>query len=513
MALTVEPTTPFNMGAAPQDQIFHSTWSGGQHVAVLYLFAPSTMMEQVRRPHLYNFAGPAAVAIQDTMNEYIKEGKQPLFDVARNQILSNALCPSNSGTLLPMRQLSEFWMFLLLLDNVTPRTVGGGLSGSNRLVYMGYCSEEPVNTIGLRATPNPHCHLHVTHRTQFAINESIAPYGSRNSVMPVVNADVLNGQFYSQLSNDNNLFLLHPKDLILNSVTSGDMSYQAGTGLHAASLPHAKQYASDMRSPNVHMNCILTALQHTVRNQVSASIMMPSVDRLLMPVHDLNATSLSFAEALGVDTPNHILGVDSSRPFSIAELQMTYPNIEIIPYKAPSSIVGTPIDPTTSSPITIISSYLSDTLPSMMTNLGIGAVVFRYSSVRLHHEAIFLNNEPEVEVQYIEPFIPELDQATARRWEMFLALMQRDVFPRIIAMFGDFQIIVNCSANAANYIQVQLLGRGTYCNPDEYFITHNPVGGLSTPLAGDSTHLTHNFQELQVMLSTVVPDAPFNVSM
>ena len=86
MALTIEPTTPFNMGAAPQNQVLHNNWLGDQRIAVLYVFAPSMLMDQVRRPHVYSFTGEVMPVIQDAMGDFLKGNSQSIMDVAKSAL-------------------------------------------------------------------------------------------------------------------------------------------------------------------------------------------------------------------------------------------------------------------------------------------------------------------------------------------------------------------------------------------------------------------------------------------
>ena len=464
---------------------------GGLKISI-YLIAPKNIQDQYRRSLLYSFGGEFQTALQDNMNKaftgvYSKaDTRMPGVAAA-----SAAVLPSAQGQRIGLNRFSDLWTFIMIVDSdnqFTPYGDAGSLP--SRMLYSGWCHDEPVNRSFGSPTFNPECVLVTAHHTTLSINRSISSFGGSGRIYTQGDYDYLDPFVASQLQVDGSpLYQLTP-DAVCGSLIPDNAS---GGGFQMTSAPITARSSSlelptDLNAPLVHLGCVVNGAVDTVKTQMRQDEFIQA---------DQSSQFLNTMQGmcrLGANLTGKF--VDPSKPFKLGDVMANYDKVLtlIVCDQPRDSQYELSASQGNISKRNVMTSVVTDSIPPILAELGIGDVSFRYASYQPNTSPGnfgMVNRDRGVfYLMSISTLYAGADQATLNTlWDYFQMYLRELVFPIILQNAGDFDLTVHCSMAGSCLVDLQLLDE----LPEQGLIeTNNLLGGINSPLVGTQQELQHN---------------------
>ena len=212
---------------------------------VLYLMSPRRFHPQLRTSLIYTFDDRFLNRAEDVMARGSQDHTGPyiedlLYSGQGNQVIKPY---ADVGDLIRMDQLSDYWTFLLIVDNDTVAPVASYDSpllqnqealvsspfADNRVIYYGFCMGEAVAPLSLQMpepTINWQVRVGIMHKTFVTKHESYGPMGRtpvRHDV--VANQDFVHPDLANTIATSPDLYRLTPDQLF-----NGFESFRTGDG-------------------------------------------------------------------------------------------------------------------------------------------------------------------------------------------------------------------------------------------------------------------------------------------
>ncbi len=309
-------------------------FSDRKQVARLFLFSPRNIINVCKRPHIYNFNMEFINDLENNIDELGNLGVSgnivgmSFMNKYRSSL--DAVTPSANGILMQTKYLSDYWTFILQIDNDQFRNqngenVFGGPILTNRYIYSGFCTDEPRSKITGRI--NPKCFLRITHVTSLANENRFRPSGGTVKKM-IVSSDVdfIPPVTTMQLNNNANYYI-SPQAVNQSCVMSETDSDVFISGNKNLASYNDKPIPSStvFNSPKHHLQTIVNAFMSSYdeRNAESVVANSMSTDRFGFG-SDINVFKTNIANKLNVGYTDDLLSIDPSKLYSIAELKENY---------------------------------------------------------------------------------------------------------------------------------------------------------------------------------------------
>lgn len=479
--------------------------------AVLWIFSPKYIPDMCRRSYSYHF-GPE---FENACNDKITNTRMSFnrtMDVD-SQVLAKSITPSSTGTRVALDQLSGRYTFLLQVED---KPMGNAFiaSISYTNLYSGYIEGEPLShgfVMGSAnsVNPNPDATFIVTHSTDLSVDEITDANGSSFSsatnetdFIPVLPAVQLTAD-----KNNNDVSDLRPDTLVAkmpSSTCEPDVTLAAPSRLiDNLSDPNTTSIAvnTDLNNPISHINFIASTLNDaasiTMANQNSFSglgIQALGDDMLT------NSFVTSLSSKSRYTTPRRG-SIDPGRPFTFKELTEKYPDLNVLDVTQPSQSAIQFADPFSPTPQNVLTTVLSNCLPSLLSKYSIADLAFNYASFRDDDELIRSGIHGRVEFTNMVPLY-NMDSVTyANNLRALKITLARDIMPLLLNQgCGDIYCLAECSLGGETHINLQMMD---YNNNDSGITeVSNRLGGFYSPMIGSATEAVNN----QVQLSNLVTD-------
>lgn len=478
---------------------------------VLYLFSRKTLPQQYRRPYLLSFGGSFDRAVSDKLAQANTVGSWRYSDMFMrdNAIALGSILPDTSATPINTTPFQESWTFMLIIDHTASSSPWESTVGSTpyRDIYTGFIQDEPIKRdfMGVSANPNPHAIFVTTHYTKLACQMVMMSAGMSEHVEVQADKDLLPGETIQMIQTQPNstVYDLRPETLS-KSVTSDPYGGDAYS-IHASPVVSGEQ-----NKPSIAVDTSLNSPVHYLANVVSgiataAKYMSgPFSQQQEMDVFGGTDVAMStLSSQLSHGMINTIGIMDPALPFQMQELINQYPMIKIQTINQP---VNTPLDLYDNGgndQKAIMTSLISNALPSLLVQYKMMDISFVYSSTQ-HDETEPPGIMGLMGVQSVTFLCGMSEEQQQSNIMFFKKFFRTDIANIITNLCGNFYVTVKCSVSGSTLVNLQLLD--FHNTVSGYTEQSNALGGINTPIAGSNVVATANTTQLYNTVRSTIGD-------
>lgn len=468
----------------------------------LYLFKPQIIQDFTRRSHVYKFSD-SNMSMQLFDNVTGALNGMPQTNITTLMLPSteakSAVLPSATGDFVTLSKLSEYWKFLLIIDNeagVTPMdTMMSSRIPTRTMCFGMVVGDEPVSSMFGKHNLNPFALYTIQHFTKLAMNQAHGFNGTYIG-MDVINDYNIVHPDIAETCNANMSTLFDNRPHALSSSVIADPTMQGSFSNRPVAISGKKPLVVDteLSSPTHHLGTVVRGMVDSMTSVVGAnnySLNYGSASDVIMDTFSsLTASGTVAPYFAGIDPTDTLTGSDlMSRYGDAMEVVVVNQN------STPSYDLSGDVAPTKRN---VFTSVISGAMPFLMVTCGLSDISFRYnSSVRdplTATKGIFT-------VQNIASINGSTDNNYLQRsWSSFEGYIRNTVFPIIQTNCGEFDLTVYSSVGGISLVDLKLLDE----MPEGGFIeTNNMLGGLNSQLIGDMGVVNSNSSELYSTLTNI----------
>jgi len=455
--------------------------------ATLILNTPRRIHKDTRvRPILYNFGEDLIEDVSKRIDASVhRKGEEGIDNNLTESMLSAAI-PSAEGNKIRTDVLSDSFTFVLTVDQ--PRRVGVTKRAIASGIVIGVPFDPSVGQ-GRIPTIDMMCVLKIEHCTFINIETKFD--GRRNKkTLKVRDAHAIDMQL-DQFS-DSPSFLLNNNSLRKANLYSEDAIIRRNSKGSIAALDKTVLLETLEGEPK----SFFKEMGHTLASAASSQLFDEMVDSPLFETPIYVDPARGFINTFDSHTVSNGYYVkinkciETKAPILLDELDRAYPNLNVVTTEINRNGFGFEERPQINANHTnIMSSLMVSCLNSIAPKSQLCEIVFRYDSFRedwdLGHFG-FLNNVGESQANC------NLDK--------FKKLMEMDVFPILLNINGDFDIIVNYDLTGEVIIDLHFLDSSKLGG---YYIHQNRLGGMVSSNIGNENDFSHNGTMLNGFLNGI----------
>ncbi len=502
--------------------------------AQLIVFPPRRIPNQVKRAHLYQFTGDFISDLSDNVEKAITGPYNHLSTFLPGSAAAKAsIIPDANGIPIETSRLSDFWMFILIVDHAPTNSLGVLASMQKRNIYSGWCACEPAtrsfNTVDNWAI-NFNCVLRFTHDTTMIMRNAATQGGMIQQLDVNRDVDYLPGQILGMISRAPSPASTNPFDTsaqalagaplyestpqsIRNHTTIPENQHQFGSfgiGIKPIDSEENITISSSLNSPSKHLSRIVGSLVDTVKQTTEDSSLANNNGPFFHP--DPYTAQSVFTSVISQNTGGLIGAIDATKPVLISELdQMFNLHVQVV-------------EPNTTTPLfdvmqtqaptrkNILTDILTNSMPTCLIENNLADIIFSYSSWVPNQNTMFGTiTDPKgmFNIQNFSPLIPNQSQERiVRQMEQFKHYFEFIIAPLIKHTGGEFQVHIHASLAGTTLVQLNLLDDV----PDYGLVeTNNLLGGINSPMVGPMSAVQTNASQLYHAVDNIcmVPfDAP-----
>jgi CRISPR/Cas system CMR-associated protein Cmr5 small subunit len=198
----------------------------------------------------------------------------------------------------------------------------------------------------------------------------------------------------------------------------------------------------------------------------------------------------------------------------MSELISKYdPKITIINNKNSAKLFE-PMNQLETNEVNIYSSMISRSLPSILNNCGLIDFAFHYvsdiSSIENTNQ-ISLNPFDEKKsawkINNYSTLAPLSGGEAKMRVQAAMKMIEEYIFNPIVLSVGNIDVDVSAYSTDDTYVKLRLLDRDSSFNYiDDPYIEHSCLGGINTPLVGDSNIIFENGTNLMSLTKSILSE-------
>ena len=498
------PVMP-NMNQTQTTSFFTNVAQNGPS-ATLFIFSPRFIPNQHRRPFDYRFSDGVKTAIADTVDRRMRGGSYSTADTFLLNIpdARGAILPSTIGTPINLQAFSEFWSFLLVVDNDNGLTPAGfQMVLPTRVIYAGWFVNEPVTQKNLSQSYvlNDGAVLVVAHQTILSLKQVMGPSGyqgvdviSDYDFAPTTPLQAINPE-------GENVYDLNPTEVVKASTTSPDLEGTIGTwSTPVAAKAKSLTIPTELQDPTRHLSHLVSQAVETPILTMNGMSGMDSVDAFMGG----QVTLSTFGALLGQATPTVLTKINCNQPISLGEVQQIYPQLNYQVIKIPTMPSYELTDTAAPTASNVFSSLLYSAMPGILAQYGLAEIAFRYNSFARQSGGLGSIGDKRgvYELQNIAPLYQCNQNELQAKWITMQTYLDVAVFPIIKTTAGEFDLMVHCSIGGVSLIHLNLLDHA----PAHGFVENNNLlGGISTVTVGSDRDVTNNSAQLVSMINDLAP--------
>ena len=498
------PVMP-NLNQTQATSIFTQVTQSGV-AATLFIFSPRFIPNQYRRPYDYRLGDGVKSAIADKVDRRLRGGSYSTTDTFLLDIpeARGAVLPATIGTPINLQAFSEFWTFLLVVDNENGLTpTGFQTTLPTRVIYAGWFVNEPVAKKNLSQSYvlNPSSMLVVAHQTVLSLRQTMGPTGYQG-------VDVISDYDFAPTSSlqsinpaGENVYDLNPAEVIKVSATSPDLEGTIGIwATPVAAREKALTIPTELQDPTRHLSHLVSQAIETPILTLNGFNGAEAIDTFMGGQVALS----SFGALLGQAIPTVLTKIQCNQPISLGEVCQIYPQLNYQVINIPTMPSYDIIDTAAPTASNVFSSLLYAAMPGILAQYGLAEIAFRYNSYA--HQPGGLGSMGEkrgvYELQNIAPLYQCNQNEIQAKWVTMQTYLDVTLFPIIKTAAGDFDLMVHCSIGGVSLIHLNLLDHA----PVQGFVENNNLlGGINTATVGSDKDVSNNSAQLVSMVNDLVP--------
>lgn len=497
---------------ANSQNVAHTAQVGfGSNEAVLYLFSPKPIPQQIFRPYQINIDTRGMEILMNDPNG-IQSAINKNF---RDPSISRAILPSSNGLPVDLNTINQCWTYVLMLDEqLIDRGVRTSLMGpKQRIIVTGYCSQEPILPASIGSSNlifNEQCFLIPTYSSAVSSNKSLSARGSSQSTF-VVDADFVARDVAALYNQD--MYLGTPADLRSTTSRVGNELQGMYGSIALTSKPNTSSITGIVKSPANLLKNIGSAVDSAIDIVQTES----SASRFGNPIFNSSLTvapdTMDIHEEIGqafsnnAINANHMIpsmvSIDTTLPISMRDLNYKYPNMLVQPFRIPASSPWDTIPQNTVSKKTIMSNLAANSLLGIVPACGLSMVMFTYESYakQTPHE-IDCGNGGYWHVDNASTIVPSSQNeiiAAVNRLKVNLAATL------LVTLKSINHFTLTAYVNMPGEVLVDLKFQDEYSdNGMSFYETSSRLGGILNPLLGNIHSISHNAAQIDALTVSAV---------
>ncbi len=505
-------------------QSISNTYDTSRRVAILYIFSPRSIVDTCKRPIKYNFDAQFIEDVKANSQDVYNNTPSGIGDASYMNNFNSSLYAVGvdaQGSMMNNKHFEDYYTFLLQIDNeqLAHDNFYQGPMSNNRFIYSGFCNNEPYSSNdGLRVVINPNCVLSITHSTSMMIKKRYSPNGEYTRMNVNKDVDYLLPDV-TQLLNTNLDYVLTPDHIQRSLAKSENYSFYLDetTSLAAYGSKPLPVY-SYLNSPKHHLFNIVSAINNSMEDINAGTVSNGQLSKLAAPVYgDTDVFRSAFNANIQNVVSDNMISLDGSRVYSIADLQMKYPGLQIVPINANKLSQNDLAFQGGYSRANVASSILVTSIPALAADAGLCEIGMFYKSYspNLFTNIVNGRDADQLQVTNVAPYAKEDISLTKLRVTAFINMMREQVFPIIKNIGGDFDLSMSC--NSAGECDVLLYFMDDKNGTTGIYESPLLLGGLNSPLVGSRDIYENNGLNLGAVLlgmsgvASEIPGRPFNV--
>lgn len=477
---------------------------GNKEQAMLMVYSPRRLQNQVVRPYMYSF--PNGVVEHLSQYEDMQEAVGYTPEGIRNEYLNSSVIPSADGVVLRTQDLEGCWTFALVID-VPYQTM------IKRYLISGYFDREPLtlDATGNASAVNENAYMFFTSTTNVRLRHHYNAGGSQEDLQPGMRGKIIPSQ--SEWLAGEDLYVMNPSRLsaftstsvsgdnnITGSVTSyGDLSVRPGSG--DSGFKTSPMYA---QNPKQHVRGIVqavnAALDETTAGKHNIAGAPNGPQPPLADSQDQQFLSGAASQmASSEDWLFELTQMNLRRPMSMDEFMRMFPDAVIHPVRVNPDPQWDSRDQEIQCPQNIFSYMVAQVVQQSATSQGIGTIAFRYSSWA-NNSAVDPSspNNGAWELHNVQMMVETTQEMIRQCLTQFKRMLEIDLFPVLMTNFGDFDMMVRYDANQT-LVDLKFLDFPQYnTGVLEY---SGALGGMEAPTVGGADLVEWNTTQLSQLLT------------
>lgn len=480
-----------NFSTAPNNQV------------VLFLFSPKYVPNFARRPLQYRFSDQFVGDLMDAALQESVGARQPGASFMKDySSSSSAVLPRTTANEVDLRQFSQYWTFVLIVDNKQLETCFNTRSAvASRLIYTGWVMGEPAGHGHTgNVVINNNAILNITSFVKLAQNSNcFGPAGASTVVTTNDNRLLADPVLLQRTETDGQtLYNLSPIHLA-NSVQNYDgHNYNVSTILHqtpmAATFNNSEltvPISSCLGNPYYHISHLVEGLAGAI-----ASERLNRDEDSIYAWNRVDSGNILHAASSAWRDPALVAfeAPDPQKAHTIGELDLKYPymNVQVMwqPHD-PTHELSDPMAPTRRN---VFTSVVASSLPYLLNELGIIDVSFRYDSFDPNSALASTENQGIWVLTNIALSYSSDIGAVNAAWMKLLERMKWSIFRILKDNNGDFTLNVHCSPMGSTLVDLHFLDDRDH---DHGFTDINgALGGINAVTVGTQADATANASQL-----------------
>lgn len=483
---------------------------------LLFVYAPHAMPGQVLRSFMYQFtpnfvdalAHSSAMSLDRAVSTQAKDIPNCL----------TAIMPDAEGKVADVSNWNNYWTFTLVLD-IQQATFNNIIVPNHRKIATGYFTDEagaydPTGNFLL----NPNAVMVFTHATNVDVRSRI---GSRAATTPdgldvyAHTSDYAGEAIPHMFSED--MFVGCPRDLAKVASANNTDTF---TSYDDLSLTHVRDGAgtrsidNDLKLPRQQLGQIMHAVDIGLMKGQYAVPVHDTIgmgDRTLNPVDralDAITNNLPTSQVLDIVT-----GLDTSRPWTISEVNALYPNLEVYPFafKNPNmfgwdiaqqvGINGSGQVGSVVCPKMQMSSLASSVIQAVCSSIGIATCAFSYRW--LDGDGFVAGKNDAFNLSMFCLMVPRPPNITKQLADQMKCYLDDHLFEIIHTVCGEFEINALCDMAGKVLIDLRLFNYPD-AQDGAYFHTDAKLGGIVNPMIGGLSIINNNAMQLAETTKSLV---------
>lgn len=473
--------------------------------AILYVFTPKILPTQVLRPYQFNFGNE----LVDELSHYrsIQEAIAPMGGGNKDAI-NQAVLPRADGYISNCQDINTKYTFILVIDNEPYkfRTLRNcAPTPGNRLIGIGYFTDEPISTFG--NSLNPNSVMVFTHFTSTYNTQNMGPMGLQNVTSISHDVDVVSPNTANMYAQP--MFLGTPADIMktVDITTTGECIGNLGD-IMIQNQPNGganPMISNIMKSPRHFLNNIgesldtaISEVEDSRTNTLRSNVMPPP------GINELETSRTYFTEQVqGSSSAMPTNGFNMNRPCTCGELVYHYPHLIVKPLRIPM-YSNWSVSPQESITVrNIASSMVASSLQSFCQGCGLTNISFYYQSWN-RIDNFSTKKCGMWQIMDSGTMYPCTDEQKAKLIKTFMKQMELSLYPILLSMQGDFSLGV--VYNSGGEILIDLLfcdNRGGQVQGEGFYETNSRLGGMINPMLIDNQGLLDNSGQLRTLVDTM----------
>lgn len=483
--------------------------------AVLYIFKPyRNQFESVGlRSFNYKFDEnflQGAKYVKDLTNKGTVSAGAMIRDFMATNNLNDNMFPSINPTFeFRADHLNDNWRFILILTESARSLIGrnsistGGNNNARR-IYTGFFMDEPINYNSFEKSANPRAYMVITHKTVVGVSTEHGAMGSFTSLNTFASENIVRPSISKELSvslsnpNNNELFLMTPPNCFNSVDIMEDGSSIVVPGSHSLITNNSSsEVVPDLYEQPAHnVSTLVKGIIRLQEDNMSYGRLSHQKHNRMFDDDFLDAetakSKLSRYTQLKQHRSGSLFDLDVDDNISILDLQEKVGGrLDVIPFDIDAPMYYDSADQSESSITNQVSFLIASVISPVLASAGLNEMAFEYSIGSIHGRF-----DDDFTTYSAAPCYPLADtDQVARMAKAVEVELSRGIFQTIYSSFRDFHVAVDANATGVTKVRLSLIGMGYRCQQD--FTFPSCLGGLVSPLLGDSVTNMNNAHEIE----------------